>query len=56
MNGIRQGENLSPLLFALFHNDLQTSTEVSGGIGVILEDDVNESSWRVGNCPTNQIL
>jgi hypothetical protein len=45
MNGVRQGENLSPLLFALFLNDLQTCIEDSGGIGVKLEDDVNESNW-----------
>ena len=38
-NGVRQGENLSPLLFALFLNDMQSYIESNVGLGIELNDD-----------------
>ena len=38
-NGVRQGENLSPVLFALFLNDMQSYIESNGGLGIGLNDD-----------------
>ena len=39
--GVRQGENLSPILFSLFLNDMQTYIESKGGLGIELTDDQN---------------
>ena len=39
--GVRQGENLSPILFSLFLNDMQTYIESKGGLGIESTDDQN---------------
>ena len=41
--GVRQGENLSPLLLSLFLNDLQTNMVAKGATGIELFDQ-NELS------------
>ena len=38
-NGVRQGENLSPILFSMFLNDMQSYIESNGGIGIELTDN-----------------
>ena len=43
--GSRQGEQISPVLFALFLNDLQSSIKSLGCTGVELRDDMNDSDW-----------
>ena len=40
-HGVRQGENLSPILFPLFLNDMQSYIESNGGLGIELTDDQN---------------
>ena len=42
MEYVNQGENLLPLLFALFVTDLQSSTESLRGISVELKDYITE--------------
>ena len=37
--GVRQGENLSPLLFAVFLNDLQSSFSNFGNEGLVFKLD-----------------
>jgi hypothetical protein len=36
--GVRQGENLSPILFSLYLNDLQTYLEAHGAAGIELDE------------------
>ena len=40
-NGVRQGENLSPILFALFLNDMQSYIEPNGGLVIEQTHDEN---------------
>ena len=44
LNGVRQGENLSPFLFALYSNDLKTflTSKNAQGVRSISEDLENE--------------
>lgn len=44
-NGVRQGENLLPLIFSLFINDMHLYIENHGGIGVELMDSLDETLW-----------
>ena len=44
-NGVRQGENLSPVLFALFLNDMQTYIESRGVHGIELFDNDQHELW-----------
>ena len=43
--GVRQGENLSPVLFSLFLNDLQTYLHMKGAVGVELDHPLDLSLW-----------
>ena len=43
--GVRQGENLSPMLFALFLNDLQSYLNTHGVVGVELNDHTDLTPW-----------
>lgn len=45
MNGVRQGENMSPILFALFLNDLQSFLSNHGAVGVELQNHNNTNQW-----------
>ena len=44
-NGVRQGENLSSVLFALFLNDMQTYIESRGVHGIELFDNDQHELW-----------
>ena len=44
-NGVRQGENLSPILFSLFLNDLQQHLGSDGVRGIELNDQIDETLW-----------
>ena len=44
-DGVRQGENLSPVLFALFLNDMQTYIESRGVHGIELFDNDQHELW-----------
>ena len=43
--GVRQGENLSPALFAIFLNDMQSYIETHGGRGVNLVTSEDSTAW-----------
>lgn len=43
--GVRQGENLSPVLFSMYLNDLQTYLQNSGTVGVELFDHNDLTLW-----------
>ena len=43
--GVRQGENLSPVLFSLFLNDMQEFIQQNGGTGIDLADSPDETQW-----------
>ena len=43
--GVRQGENLSPLLFSLFLNDLHTYLQNDNAVGVELLDSIGDTAW-----------
>jgi hypothetical protein len=43
--GVRQGENLSPILFSLFLNDLQSHLYSNGSVGIDLTDPQSATSW-----------
>ena len=38
--GVRQGENLLPLLFAIYMNDLENFLRINGGSGINI--DIND--------------
>ena len=43
--GVRQGENLSPILFSLFLNDLQSHMSSNGAVGVELNESLVTTLW-----------
>lgn len=43
--GVRQGENLSPILFSMFLNDLQSYMHLNGCVGIELIDPINLTFW-----------
>lgn len=43
--GVRQGENLSPLLFSLFLNDMQSYLTEHGAVGVEFNDHIDIDYW-----------
>jgi hypothetical protein len=43
--GVRQGENLSPVLFSLFLNDLQSFLYSKGSVGIELVDPLDLTLW-----------
>ena len=43
--GVRQGDNLSPLLFSIFLNDLKEHLDADNIKGVELKDAIDESIW-----------
>ena len=43
--GVRQGENLSPVLFSIYLNDLQSHLETNGSVGVELQNPENDLLW-----------
>lgn len=43
--GVRQGENLSPLLFSMYLNDLQTNLHINGSTGIELKDPIDLTMW-----------
>ena len=43
--GVRQGENLSPILFSIYLNDLQDHLLNDSAIGVELNDTIDETHW-----------
>ena len=44
-SGVRQGENLSPILFSIFLNDLESHLVVRGGTGINISPELNEQFW-----------
>ena len=44
-SGARQGENLSPVLFSIFLNDLESHLIIKGCEGVTLSSDIDEQFW-----------
>ena len=43
--GVRQGENLSPILFSLFLNDLQSHMSSNGAVGAELNESLDTTLW-----------
>ena len=43
--GIRQGKNLSPILFYLYLNNLQLNMSSNGALGVELNDTIDPTLW-----------
>jgi hypothetical protein len=43
--GVRQGVNLSPILFSMFLNDLQSTLHLNGSVGVELQDPLDLTLW-----------
>ena len=44
-NGVRQGENLSPILFSILLNELESHLILRDGRGIDISPDLNEQFW-----------
>ena len=45
--GVRQGENLSPILFSLYLNDLEEFLARQDNQGLILHDDILDTYFKI---------